>query len=111
MRTRLTYANVAATIAAVAALGGAGYAVGAVRAQSTGLVGRDGIIHGCVGVKGALSVVARGVTCPVGTTTLNWSQTFNGRYTSPAGTSSLSITNAGVTLQTAGQRLTMPASG
>ena len=56
MRARLTYANVISTLALFIALGGGAFAAG--------LVGSNGVIHGCVSKKtGVLTVVAAGKKC------------------------------------------------
>ena len=57
IRSRVTYANVAATIALFVALGGGAYAV-------TGIPDRGGVFHGCVNAKtGALRVVKAATSC------------------------------------------------
>lgn len=69
VRARMTYANVTATAALFIALGGGAYAA------STGLVGRDGVVHACVGKDGVLHVMAKGHRCGTSTARL----TFNVR--------------------------------
>src|SRR6476646_8184409 len=49
--SRLTYANVMATVAVFLALGGGAYAL-------SGVADRSGVYHGCVATSGALRVVA-----------------------------------------------------
>lgn len=57
MKSRLTYANVVATLAVFLGLGGGAYAV-------TGMPGRDGVFHGCVSNKtGVLRVVRNSTSC------------------------------------------------
>ena len=70
IRSRLTFANVAAGLALFVALGGGAYA-----ATSDALVGSGGKIHGCVQKNGALSVAKVGKTCPKHTTSLVFDQT------------------------------------
>jgi hypothetical protein len=65
--TRLTYANVMATVAVFLALGG-----GAIAATS--LIGADGQIHGCVSKKGVLTVLKPGKKCGKRTTAIAWNQ-------------------------------------
>jgi hypothetical protein len=68
IRSRLTFANVAAALALFLSLGAGAYA-----AASSGFVGRGGTIQGCV-KKGALDVVKAGKKCPKHTTSLQFSQ-------------------------------------
>jgi hypothetical protein len=57
VRSRLTYANVMATVAVFLAMGGGAYAL-------TGVPDRAGVFHGCVDAKsGALRVVANASSC------------------------------------------------
>jgi hypothetical protein len=56
LRSRLTYANVMATIAVFLALGGGAYAL-------SGIPDRGGIYHGCVATSGALRVVTNASSC------------------------------------------------
>jgi hypothetical protein len=68
LRSRLTYANVMATIAVFLALGGGAYA-------AKSLVGSDGQINGCVGKRtGVARVVKPGKRCRHGETRLAWNQ-------------------------------------
>jgi len=69
IRSRLTFANVAASLALFLALGGGAYA-----ATSNALVGSGGVIHGCVLKDGTLSVVSAGKKCPKHTSTLVFDQ-------------------------------------
>ena len=54
--SRLTYANVMATVAVFLALGGGAYAL-------SGIPDRSGVYHGCVATSGALRVVAKASSC------------------------------------------------
>jgi hypothetical protein len=54
--SRLTYANVMATVAVFLALGGGAYAL-------SGVPDRSGVYHGCVATSGALRVVAKASSC------------------------------------------------
>ena len=56
MSSRITYANVMATVAVFLALGGGALATGT-------LIGSDGRIHGCVAKNGSLKVLKRGKHC------------------------------------------------
>jgi hypothetical protein len=56
VRSRLTYANVMATVAVFLALGGGAYAL-------SGIPDRGGVYHGCVGSSGALRVVSKASSC------------------------------------------------
>jgi hypothetical protein len=67
LRPHLTYANVMATIAVFAALGG-----GAVAATS--FIGSDGAIHGCVTAKGKLMLVRPGKRCAKGSRAIAWNE-------------------------------------
>jgi hypothetical protein len=67
-RAHLTYANVMATIAVFIALGGGAYAA------SGGFASSTGVVHGCVGKQGALSVVKAHKRCPKGMKTLTFNQ-------------------------------------
>ena len=68
LRSRLTYANVMATIAVFAALGGGAFA-------ATSFIGADGRIKGCVGKKsGTLRVVQPGTKCSKKAKALVWSE-------------------------------------
>ncbi|HEY1594694.1 MAG TPA: hypothetical protein VGF74_04805 [Thermoleophilaceae bacterium] len=67
-RAHLTYANVMATIAVFIALGGGAYAA------SGGFASSTGVVHGCVGRQGALSVVRAHKRCPKGTKRLTFNQ-------------------------------------
>jgi hypothetical protein len=67
-RAHLSYANVMATIALFIALGGGAYAA------SGGFTSSSGVIHGCVGRHGALTVVKVHKRCPKGTKTLTFNQ-------------------------------------
>ena len=80
LRDRLSYANVAATLALVAALCGGAFA-------ATSLVGSDGSVSACVNKKtGAVRVVAKGKKCRKRTeTALAWSQRGPTGPTGPAG--------------------------
>jgi hypothetical protein len=70
MRSRLTFANIAAGLALFIALGGGAYA-----ATSDALVGSGGKIHGCVQKNGALSIAKVGKACPKHSTSLVFAQT------------------------------------
>jgi hypothetical protein len=63
-RPRLTYANVASSLALFLALGGGAYAA------SGGFVSTSGAVRFCVGKAGAASVVKAGRKCRRGTTTV-----------------------------------------
>jgi hypothetical protein len=63
----LSYANVTATLALFAALGGGAYA-------TTRFVGSDGMIHGCVGGGGSLTLVKAGKPCAKGKSAIAWNQ-------------------------------------
>ena len=65
---RLTFANVAASLALFVAIGGGAYAA------SGGFVGRSGTIHGCVRSTGTLIVLRSGHHCPKHTTALSFNQ-------------------------------------
>src|SRR5215471_14356455 len=67
IRSRLTYANVTATIALFVALGGGAYA-------ATSLVGGIGVIHGCVAGNGSLVLVKAGKRCSKGKAAIAWNQ-------------------------------------
>jgi hypothetical protein len=67
LRSRLTYANVMATVAMFLALGGGALA-------ATSFIGSDGKITGCVTTKGQLTVVKPGKKCGRGTTKIAWNQ-------------------------------------
>ncbi len=54
--SRVSYANVMATVAVVVALGGGAYAV-------AGIPDRGGVYHGCVASNGALRVVTKASSC------------------------------------------------
>jgi hypothetical protein len=70
VRKHLTYANLMATVAVFVALGGGAYA-----ATSGLLVGRGGVITGCVARNGGpLRVVKAGRKCPRGTVRLSFNQ-------------------------------------
>ena len=69
-RARVTYANVASTIALFLALGGGAYA-----AVGNPFAGPGGAIQGCVKRGGALIVVKSGRACPKHTTSLRFGQT------------------------------------
>ena len=78
--SRLTYANVMATIAVFAAIGGGAYA-----AVQT-IPGPDGVIKGCYQAKkGSLRVVAANKRCLKSEKTLKWSQTGPKGATGPQG--------------------------
>jgi hypothetical protein len=80
LRPRLTYANVLATIAVFAALGGGAYA-------ATTFIGPDGTIKGCVSKKsGALRVVEPGKKCSKKAKALVWSERGPRGDTGPQGT-------------------------
>ena len=67
MSSRLSYANVMATIAVFLALGGGAYAV-------VGIPSPDGVIHGCYKKgKGTLRVISKG-KCKNSERTLSWNQ-------------------------------------
>jgi hypothetical protein len=68
LRAALTYANVTATIAMFAALGGGAFA-------ASSLVGPNGTVNGCVNTKaGSTRVVKLGKKCRKGERRLTWSQ-------------------------------------
>lgn len=67
-RPRLTYANVASTLALVVALTGGAFA-------ATKLVGSDGQVYGCVTKKGKLTLVKAGKKCGKHKKAIAWSQT------------------------------------
>lgn len=54
--SRLSYANVMATVAVFLALGGGAYAL-------SGIPDRSGVYHGCVATSGALRVVTKASSC------------------------------------------------
>jgi hypothetical protein len=56
LRSRLTYANLTATVAVFLALGGGAYAL-------SGVPDRSGVYHACVATSGALRVVAKSSSC------------------------------------------------
>jgi hypothetical protein len=78
----VTYANVVATMALLAALGGGALA-------ATSFVGSDGRIHGCVGKKkGRLRLVRGGKSCKHGKRgefAITWNQRGRSGPTGPAG--------------------------
>jgi hypothetical protein len=63
--SRLTYANVMATIAVFLALGGGALA-------ATSLIGSDGRIRGCVSRTGNLTVLKAGKKCGKRATAIGW---------------------------------------
>jgi hypothetical protein len=67
LRSKITYANVMATIAVFLALGGGALA-------ATSFVGSDGTIKGCVSSSGNLKVLKPGKKCGKGTTKIAWNQ-------------------------------------
>ncbi|MEA2412826.1 MAG: hypothetical protein QOC77_3387 [Thermoleophilaceae bacterium] len=67
IRSRLTYANVMASVAVFLALGGGAYA-------ATSFVGADGRVRGCVSKKGQLTVLKPGKKCAKGLTAITWNQ-------------------------------------
>ena len=67
-RSRLTYANVTATVALCAALGGGAFA-------ATSFVGRDGTITACVNQKrGTVRMISPGKKCGKGQRKVTWNQ-------------------------------------
>jgi hypothetical protein len=70
IRARLSYANVAATLALFITLGGSGaYAI-------TSIPGSDGVIHGCYQEKkGTLRIVKAGAKCLRSEKAITWNQT------------------------------------
>jgi hypothetical protein len=67
IRARLTYANVAATLALILALGGGAFA-------ATSFVGPKGQIRACVGKKGKLTLAKAGKGCGKGKRAVVWNQ-------------------------------------
>ena len=68
LRQRLTYANVASTLALFLALGGGAYA-------ATTIPGRDGVIHACYKqASGGTRIVAAGKKCRKGERAVRWNQ-------------------------------------
>lgn len=67
IRSRLTYANVTATLALFVALGGSAYA-------TASLVGGDGVIHACAAANGSLTLIKPGKRCPKGKSAVVWNQ-------------------------------------
>src|SRR5437660_12404555 len=68
-RDRLSYANVVATLALFVAVGGGAWAA------SGGLIGSNGVIHGCVPNKGGtLTIVAPGQKCRRGLTAISFNR-------------------------------------
>jgi len=66
--SRLTYANVTATVALFVALGGGAYAV-------TSFVGSDGQVHACANKKtGQLRAIKKGKHCSKKESSISWSQ-------------------------------------
>jgi hypothetical protein len=65
--SRLTYANVTATLALFVALGGGAYA-------ATSFVGADGVIHACTARDGVLTLIKSGKRCSKGKTAISWNQ-------------------------------------
>jgi hypothetical protein len=70
LRSKITYANVIATLALFLALGGGAFA-------ATSLIGSDGKIRGCVSKTRQLTVVKPGKKCAKGTTAIAWNQKGN----------------------------------
>jgi hypothetical protein len=66
LRSRVSYANVAATAALFFALGGV--------AAATGVVGSGAQIHGCVSSNGQLTVLTHGHTCTKHQTPISWNE-------------------------------------
>lgn len=81
MRSRLTYANVMATVAMFIALGGGAYA-----AATGSFVGHNGVIHGCVLSSGQLDVIKPGKHCPRKTASLSFAANGRAGARGPAGT-------------------------
>jgi hypothetical protein len=80
IRSHLTFANVASSVALFVALGGSAYAA------TNGLfVSRSGTIHGCVHRSGELSVTRAGRRCPRHTKNLTFNQTGPQGRTGTAG--------------------------
>jgi Collagen triple helix repeat (20 copies) len=67
LRRRLTYANVAASLALFIALGGSAFA-------ASSFISKSGSITGCVDKSGAVRIVAAGKKCGKGEKSLKWSQ-------------------------------------
>ncbi|MDX6697312.1 MAG: hypothetical protein QOE65_709 [Solirubrobacteraceae bacterium] len=68
LRPRVNHPTVVAYLALFVALGGGAFA-------ATNFVGSGGKLQGCVGRKGALTVVRPGKPCPRGQTKIAWNQT------------------------------------
>jgi Collagen triple helix repeat (20 copies) len=69
LRAQLSYANVMATLALFVAIGGGAWAA------SGGLIGSNGVIHGCVRTKGGtLKIVAPRQKCRRGLTAISFNQ-------------------------------------
>jgi Collagen triple helix repeat (20 copies) len=69
LRQRLTYANVVSSVCLFIVLGGGAYAA------TTPFAGVGGVIHGCVGQGGSLSLVRPGIRCPKHQIAIAWNQT------------------------------------
>ena len=67
IQKRLSYANVAATVALILALGGGAYA-------ATSFVGPNGQINACVDKKGRMTLVKATTKCPKGKRKIGWNQ-------------------------------------
>jgi hypothetical protein len=67
IRRHLTYANVVSSLCLFILLGGGAYA-------ATGLIGHDGVLHGCVTQAGNLTVVKPGKRCRKHQTPVAWAQ-------------------------------------
>lgn len=98
-------------------------------AGQLGLIGSDGVIHGCVNTAGLLRVIDASDECRASETPLSWSQsgaqgptgptgatgpagTFSGTFTSPNGQYAISVTDTGIVLSGVGtNRVTIDSSG
>jgi hypothetical protein len=78
VRRHLTYANVVSTVCLFIVLGGGAYA-------AAGVIGRGGVLHGCVSQDGSLRLVKSGARCPPRQIAVTWNRTGPAGKPGPVG--------------------------